>query len=205
MAGLYVQRKRKFKLTTDCKHRYPIADNLLNREFTTTRPNSAWVSDITYVKTGQGWLYLTVILDLFSRKVVGWSLAKGLSTRATVLKAWRMAVKNRKITKPLIFHSDRGLQYAATIFKNVLKANPLVNQSMSRKANCWDNAVAESFFKSLKYECVYSHNFKTRQDAELTIFQYIECWYNRHRLHSTLNYLTPTKFETQFYNKKKIA
>lgn len=144
--NLQARRKRKFKHTTDSNHSYPIAPNKLNRQFTTTRPNEVWVSDITYIETSQGWLYLTDIIDLFDRKVIGWAMSEDMTAESTVIEAWYMAVGNRPINQKLIFHSDRGSQYACTKFRNILKSYKDVEQSMSRKGNCWDNAVAESFF-----------------------------------------------------------
>lgn len=183
--GFHSCHKKKFKVTTDSKHDKPIAENILNREFTAKKPAEKWVSDITYIWTLEGWLYLTTVIDLFDRKVIGWSLSKGMTTQETVAKAWRMAVLNRPIEAGLLFHSDRGIQYASEKFRNILE-NYNAIQSMSRKGNCWDNAVAESFFKSLKKECVYRHRFKTKKEAELIVFDYIEAFYNQHRFHSTL-------------------
>lgn len=172
---LFARRKRKFKLTTDSKHKYPIAAKILNQDFKVHRANQVWVSDITYIQTKQGWMYLTVIIDLFNRKVVGWSMSDNLTTEDTILKAWNMAVKSTLLADALIYHSDRGSQYAGYAFTDVLKSyNGLVIQSMSRKGNCWDNAVAESFFKSLKVEWAYQHNYIKRSDAELSIFYWIE-------------------------------
>lgn len=203
---LFAKRKRKFKATTDSKHNYPIAPNLLNQCFEVNRQNQVWVSDITYIKTKQGWLYLTVIIDLFNRKVVGWALSDNLSTEDTIIKAWHMAVKKTTLTQPLIFHSDRGIQYASHKFTSLIKSyNGLVNQSMSRKGNCWDNAVAESFFKSLKVEWVYRHNYKLRSEAELSIFGWIETWYNNKRRHSFLGNKTIREFELDMYNQKLAA
>jgi len=163
---LYVRRKRKFKVTTLSNHNYPIAPNLLQQNFKVERINQVWVSDITYVQTGQGWMYLTVIIDLYNRKVIGWSVSDNLTTEDTIIKAWDMAVKNTTFIKPIIFHSDRGIQYASSVFTNRIKNyNGIVKQSMSRKGNCWDNAVAESFFKSLKVELVYKHKYAKRSDA----------------------------------------
>ena len=161
----------------------------------TSAINQVWVSDITYVKTNQGWLYLTVIIDLFNRKVIGWSMSDRMYAEQTIISAWNMAVKNNPINEQLIFHSDRGIQYACDRFKNKLKAFPLVKQSMSRKGNCWDNAVAESFFKSLKVEAIYHYRFNTKNQAKLAIFEYIEMWYNKNRRHSFLNNLTINEFE----------
>ena len=193
-ADLRAKRKRKFKATTDSKHNYPVAPNLLNQDFSVSRPAEVWVSDITYVKTNSGWLYLTVIIDLYDRKVVGWSMSKGLSVPETILAAWFMAVKNRPITKDLIFHSDRGIQYACNEFTRLLKNNKLIKQSMSRKGNCWDNAVAESFFKTIKVEWIYNQKFSNQEQAQLSIFEWIESWYNRKRRHSALEYKTIDEF-----------
>jgi len=146
--------KRKFKITTDSNHSYPISSNFLKQQFLVNRKSQIWVSDITYINTAQGWLYLTVILDLYDRKIVGWRMSDKINTNSTIIQAWNMACGNRKIYRPLIFHSDQGVQYASNRFRNKLKAYPLVKQSMSRKGNCWDNAVAESFFKSLKVEAI---------------------------------------------------
>lgn len=151
-------------------------------------------------------MYLTVIIDLFHRKVVGWSMSQTLSTGDTIIPAWNMAVKANTITKELIFHSDRGTQYASYRFTNILKSyDGLVKQSMSRKGNCWDNAVAESFFKSLKVEWVYKHNYGLRSQAELSIFQWIETWYNRKRIHSTLGYKTIEEFQIEMFNQNVAA
>ena len=203
---LYAIRTRKFKATTDSKHNYPISPNLLNQNFKVERKNQVWVSDITYIHTKQGWLYLTVIIDLYHRKIVGWALSDNLTKEDTIIKAWRMAVTHNPITQKLIFHSDRGSQYASEKFRNILKSyKGLVLQSMSRKGNCWDNAVAESFFKSLKAEWVYKHNYQLRSQAELSIFQWIETWYNKNRRHSYLDYKTINEFELNIYKQKLAA
>ncbi len=152
---------KKFKVTTDSKHSYRVAENKLNREFKVHRLGKAWISDITYIFTRQGWLYLTVILDLADRKVIGWSLSRTLKARDSVIPAWRMAVTNRPLVGPLIFHSDRGVQYCCDEFATVLESFKKVSRSMSRKGDCWDNAVAESFFKTIKIEMVYDHRFQT--------------------------------------------
>lgn len=196
--------KKKFKVTTDSKHKYPVVENILNRQFYPERTGMVWVSDITYIKTKQGWLYLTMVLDLGDRRVIGWALSATMKAIDTVIPAWKMAAKNRPVTEPLIFHSDRGVQYACNDFKGHLEANPLVRRSMSRKGNCWDNAVAESFFKLLKTECVYQHKFVNKEQAALIVFEYIEIWYNRKRLHSALGYLSPAEFERNL-NKLNIA
>ena len=193
-ANLYAIRRKKFKVTTDSKHNYPVAPNLLNQEFSVTRPGEVWVSDISYVRTKSGWLYLTVIIDLYDRKVIGWSMSKGLSTEETVISAWFMAIRNRPVTENLIFHSDRGSQYACLDFTKILKKNSLISQSMSRKGNCWDNAVAESFFKTIKVEWIYGQSFINQEHAQLSIFEWIESWYNRKRRHSALGYKTMEEF-----------
>jgi len=197
--GLSARKRKRFVATTDSKHNYPIAPNILNRQFKVNRSNKVWVSDITYVKTQQGWMYLTVIIDLFDRKVVGWAMSDNLTTEETIIPAWRMAENARPITNTLIFHSDRGVQYACTDFTNILKSYcGRVVRSMSRKGDCWDNAVAESFFKTLKTELVYRENYQRRSHAELSIFQWIETWYNRKRRHSALGYKTIEEFELLF-------
>lgn len=185
---------RKFVKTTDSDHGYKIAPNLLDRKFKPGQILRAWVSDITYIHTAQGWLYLTVIIDLGDRKVIGWSLSQSMHAAVTVVAAYKMALINRGICKGLIFHSDRGVQYASEEFRELLGKGDMVVQSMSRKGNCWDNAVAESFFKSLKSEWLDGKVFKTRSQAELEVFHYIEIWYNRHRLHSALGYKTPEEY-----------
>lgn len=191
-----ISKKYRTK-TTDSEHTYPVVGNVLGQVFHAERLGQKWVSDITYIRTQEGWLYLTVILDLADRKVVGWALADSLKTSHTSVPAWQMAVKNRPINKRLLFHSDRGIQYACPEFKNQFKGLP-ITQSMSRKGNCWDNAVAESFFKTFKVELIYHIRFGTRQHAKLAIFEYIEVWYNRKRKHSALGYLTPCQYESLF-------
>lgn len=203
---LIARRRRKFRFTTDSNHKYPIASNILNQNFKVHRMNQVWVSDMTYIQTKEGWMYLTVIIDLFNRKVVGWAMSDNLSTGDTIIPAWNMAVKNNEITKELIFHSDRGTQYASYRFTNILKShNGLVKQSMSRKGNCWDNAIAESFFKSLKVEWVYKHTYEQKQQAELSVFIWIETWYNKRRRHSSLGYKTINEFELEMYNQNVAA
>jgi putative transposase len=178
--------KKKFKVTTDSKHSYPVSENVLNRDFNAHRSAQKWVSDLTYIQTKEGWLYLTVIIDLFDRKVIGWAFSSNMTAQETVIPAWRMAIVNRPILEEIIFHSDRGIQYACKAFRNLL-TNKLITQSMSRKGNCWDNAVAESFFKTLKVERVYQNRYATRNEAKADLFQYIEGWYNTKRIHSANN------------------
>ena len=193
--------KRKYKITTDSNHKYPKSPNLLKQHFLTSNTNQVWVSDITYIQTGNRWLYLTVILDLFDRKIIGWNMSDRMYTNQTIIPAWNMAVKNRPISSSLIFHSDQGIQYASGRFRKKLKAYPFVKQSMSRKGICWDNAVAESFFKSLKVEAIYQYHFENKNQAKLAVFEYIETWYNKNRRHSHLNNLTIKDFE--FINQLK--
>jgi transposase InsO family protein len=205
LAGIRSRMKKKYVATTDSKHAWPVAPNLLERAFNPDRIGQVWVSDITYIWTSQGWLYLTTIIDLGDRQVIGWSLSTSLKATDTSIAAWRMATRTRPVTGDLIFHSDRGVQYACSEFTGLLAAYPTVSQSMSRKGNCWDNAVAESFFKSLKSEwtnwCVYD----TIKQAKLSVFQYIETWYNTRRRHSALNYMTPQEFETYLLTQKSAA
>ena len=192
--GIKSIMKRKYKVTTNSSHLYPVNQNLLLRDFSTTTTGEKWVSDITYIRTCEGWLYLTVVMDLADRKIIGWSMDNSMSAGSTVVEAWKMAIKNRPLDRELIFHSDRGIQYASNEFRRCLEGLPVL-QSMSRKGNCWDNAIAESFFKTLKTEMVYHRKFETRAQAKLEIFDYIEVWYNRKRRHSAIEYLTPIQAE----------
>lgn len=192
---LYCKTKRKFKHTTDSNHNLPIAPNLVNRAFTPKQKNEVYVGDITYIPTQEGWLYLAVVIDLFSRQVVGWSMNKRMKA-SLVNDALTMAINKRKPPKGLISHSDRGSQYAANSHRALLTANGII-QSMSRRGNCWDNAVAESFFHTLKTELVHHENFKSREEAKQKIFYYIEAYYNRIRMHSANDYLSPVEFENQ--------
>jgi transposase InsO family protein len=189
-AGIRARTRRKFRATTNSNHDLPIAPNLLDRQFHNRELNEVWVSDITYIDTAEGWLYLSVFIDLGSRKVVGWSMDASMTTEL-VLSALRMGISNMGAA-PKMIHSDRGCQYASDMFRAELQFRGCI-QSMSRKGNCWDNAVAESFFGSLKREAVYHHRFATRAEAKACIFDYVEVFYNRFRLHSALNYLTPAE------------
>lgn len=197
--------KKRFVATTDSKHGYPVAPNLLNREFKVDRLGKAWVSGLTYIRTLEGWLYLAIIMDLADRKIIGWSLGSSMHAAATVAPAWRMAIRNRPVNEALVFHSGRGVQYACTEFKELISATPLVNQSMSRKGDCWDNAVAESFFKTIKTEWIYRQSYATRKQAALSVFEYIETWYNTQRRHSSLNYLSPMEYGKLMYKQKMAA
>jgi transposase InsO family protein len=192
---------KKFRgTTTDIKHNYPVAENILDRNFESSSPGQKWVSDITYIPTWQGWMYLTIIMDLFDRKIVGWSLGTTLTTRDTVLAAWRRAIINRPINDRLIFHSDRGVQYASYAFTEEIEKHDVI-QSMSRKANCWDNAVAENFFKILKSEMIKHTSFQSILEARNEVFRFIEIWYNRKRKHSYLGYKTPEQYGKINYSK----
>lgn len=196
--------KKKFKITTDSSHKFPVPENVLDRDFKPGVLGAVWVSDITYIRTKKGWFYLTTVIDLGDRKIIGWALSTTMKAIDTVIPAFKMAQTRRPITGELIFHSDRGVQYACNEFRCLLEKNPLINRSMSRKGNCWDNAVAESFFKTLKAECVYQHRFTDKEQAALIVFEYIETWYNRRRLHSALGYLSPEEFGRNL-NKQNIA
>ena len=171
--GLRSKLSKKFKVTTDLKHNYLTVENVLNREFNPKSQSKVQVSDITYIHTKEGFLYLTTIIDLYDRKVIGWSLNDTMSTENTILSAWRMATRNRNVEQGLIFHSDRGLQYANNKFANVVKSNKKITRSMSRKVNCCDNAVAESFFKSLKTELIYGNKLISKEQMKLEIFEYV--------------------------------
>lgn len=197
--------KRKFRNTTDSKHKYPVAKNLLKRNFSPSGLAKAWVSDITYIRTEKGWLYLTTVIDLYDRQVIGWALSSTMYTKYTIIPAWRMAVARRPIVSELIFHSDRGVQYACEAFTNILRSNKLIKQSISRKGNCWDNAVAESFFKTLKVECVYRNNYPTREVAKLSVFEYIETWYNTRCIHTALGDMSPREFEMKHKKANLVA
>ena len=191
--NIKAKRTKKFKVTTDSKHNYPVAPNLLRQDFTATTINEKWVKDITYIYTQEGWLYLAVVLDLCSRKVVGWSMGDRI-TKDLVIKALRQAIKRRGIKAGLILHSDRGVQYACHDYVCLVKENNFI-QSMSGKGNCYDNAVMESFFKTLKIEEVYWETYLTRNEARKSIFEYIETYYNTKRMHSSLDYMSPEEFE----------
>ncbi len=192
--GISPQKRHKWHPVTTQRQRGVIpAPNHLNQDFSATRINEKWVSDFTYIDTVQGWLYLAIVLDLFSRKVVGWAMAEQMDT-ALVEAAWRMAVQGRRPSSSLLHHSDQGRQYTSTAYQNCL-SSANIQVSMSRVGNCYDNAVAESFFATLKTECV-TCQFASQALARTAIFEYIEVWYNRQRLHSTLGYLSPAEFES---------
>ena len=187
--------KKKFIATTNSKHKLPVAQNVLNRKFNVSKPNKVWASDITYIRTKEGWLYLAAVIDLFSRGVVGWSMDENINADLAI-NALGMAITKRSPGEGLLHHSDRGVQYASLGYQQVLKDNGIIC-SMSRKGNCWDNAPVESFFSTLKKERVYHKVYHTKKEAKSDIFEYIEVYYNRVRLHSTLGYLSPIAFEAK--------
>ena len=191
--GLEGRRKRRFRTTTDSRHRFPVAPNLLMRDFDVEAPNTAWVTDITYLATLEGWLYLAVILDLYSRRVVGYAMSERID-RALVLEALRKALLQRPDVRDLIHHSDRGGQYASHDYREALDAAG-ITCSMSRRADCWDNAVIESFFGTLKQELLYELPLQTRAGTRAAVAEYIEDFYNVRRRHSSLDYLSPIEFE----------
>lgn len=195
MLGLRRKIKRKYKVTTDSFHNHYVVPNLLNRGFTVFEPAKVWVSDITYIQTTKGFLYLTIVMDLFDRKIIGWNLSSNMNTKATTLPAWEMAVNNRKIANELIFHSDRGVQYANKLFTNSLDSNNFVRRSMSRRENHTDNAVCESFFTHFKAELLVGNSLLTRKQIRVDVYEYIENWYNKKRRHSYLGYKTIEEFD----------
>lgn len=202
-SGVFVRYRKKYKVTTNSNHKKPLFKNVLNRQFTTCYPDQAYVSDITYVHTQEGWLYLAVFIDLFSRKVVGWSMSSRM-TADLVCNALKMAIWQRKPKRGLIVHSDRGSQYSSHEYRKLLTMYGCIG-SMSRKGNCWDNAVAESFFGSLKQERVQWRHYLTRYEAQQDVLNYISMFYNSSRLHSYLGYVNPNQFEAKWVEVKKVA
>jgi transposase InsO family protein len=202
-AGVKARYRKKFKVTTNSNHQQPVFENVLDRNFFVAKPDQVYVSDITYVWTQQGWLYLAVFIDLFNRRVVGWSMGTRINANL-VTDALRMAIWRRKPKPGLIVHSDRGSQYASKAYRRLLKANGLVG-SMSRKGDCWDNAVAESFFASLKKERVQWKYYQTRAEAQQDILDYIVMFYNSRRLHSYLGYCSPNDYESAMAKMGKAA
>jgi len=192
-AGIRSKVRRKFRTTTDSDHVHAVAPNLLRRQFTVFGPNQVWVSDITYIPTDEGWLYLASTMDLFSRRIVGWAMSARL-TADIVVDALEMAIGRREPPRGLLHHSDRGVQYAAHAFRGLLERHG-IDCSMSGKGNCYDNAVKESFFHTLKTELCDHEHYRTRDQARASVFDFIEVFYNRARLHSTLGYLSPAEFE----------
>ena len=194
--GLHSRTKRKFVVTTDSKHYEPIAANVLERDFTAQRPDQKWVADITYIDTQEGWLYLAAVMDLHSRRIVGWSMSDRIDT-ALAKSALEMAIFQRRPDANLMHHSDRGVQYASGDYQQKL-ADLNIVCSMSRKGNCWDNAAMESFFGSLKTEWVYGKKYASHEIAKNDLFNYIELFYNRKRRHASLGYVTPAAFEKRY-------
>lgn len=201
--GLKCRTVKKFVATTDSKHNEPVAPNLLDRKFDVSAPDTVWVGDITYLKIGGKWYYLTVFIDLFSRIVVGWDLSSSLERHSTI-HSLQKAILRRRPAKGLMIHSDRGVQYASADFRAVLQKHGFI-QSMSRKGNCWDNAVAESFFHTIKTQLLHHCHFQSVFQAEQVIFNYIEAYYNRLRKHSTNGYKTPAIYESEWWEKQKAA
>ncbi len=195
VAGIQVKPKARFVVTTDSDHGLPVAENLLQQDFSASAPNRRWVTDITYVATAEGWLYVAAIIDLFSRRVVGWAMQDRMD-RSLVLAALGMAIGNRQPAHGLVHHSDRGSQYASEDYRNELTANGMI-ASMSRRACCYDNAAMESFWHTLKVELIHRRQFQTRTEATQAIFEYIEVFYNRTRIHSSIGYVSPVEFERQ--------
>ena len=203
-AGVQVRHRKKFKVTTNSNHKQPVFDNLVERQFDVPQTDQVYAADVTYIWTQEGWLYLAVVIDLCSRKVVGWSMSSRMKAQL-VCDALKMAIWQRRPTAGLIHHSDRGSQYASKAFRRLLKAHGFKG-SMSRKGDCWDNAVVESFFGSLKQERVQWRSYQTRYEAQQDILNYISMFYNSYRLHSTLGYTSPNDFEEQLLvNRKKAA
>jgi putative transposase len=201
--GLAARRRRRFRVTTDSRHAFPVAANVLARQFAAPAPDTVWVTDITYIPTGEGWLYLAVILDLCSRGIVGWAMSERI-TRQLPLDALGMALGRRRPSPGLLHHSDRGSQYASGDYQAHLARHGFVG-SMSRRGDCWDNAVAESFFATLKVELVHDALWPTRAAARGAVFEYIEVFYNRHRRHSSLGFLSPLAFERQWQQQHRAA
>ncbi len=199
--GLFSRVKRKFVHTTDSNHNMAVAQNLLARDFTANAINQKWAADITYVPTEEGWLYFAAVMDLFSRKVVGWSLSEHIDSKL-VTDALQMAITQRRPKDGLLHHSDRGVQYASDDFQDLLKANGIVC-SMSRKGNCWDNACMESFFGSFKTEWMAGKKYVSFEDAKKDIFKYVEMVYNRKRRHASLGYVSPAEYEELSENERK--
>ncbi len=197
------RHRKKFKVTTNSNHKQPVYDNLLQRQFDVPQPDQVYAADVTYVWTQEGWLYLAVVIDLCLRKVVGWSMSPRMKSQL-VCDALKMAAWQRRPKAGLIHHSDRGSQYASKAFRKLLRINGFQG-SMSRKGDCWDNAVVESFFGSLKQERVQWRNYQTRYEAQQDILQYISSWYNPYRLHSTLNYVSPNDYEKRLLETKHAA
>jgi transposase InsO family protein len=197
--GLKSVLKKKYVVTTDSDHSFRIAENKLDRDFKSLKLGQKWVSDITYIRVNDKWNYLTTIMDLADRKIVGWSLSEGMTTEETIMQAWHEASRNRTITWDFIFHSDRGVQYASIFMGNLFSLNRKITQSMSRKGNCWDNAAAESLFKTIKHECTNRYRFTSKEQLNVCLIEYIS-WYNTKRIHSALGYKTPLEMQLELEN-----
>lgn len=202
-AGIQVRYRKKYKVTTNSNHQQPVFENVLNRDFKVDHPDQVYAGDITYIWTQEGWLYLAVVIDLFSRKVVGWSMSSRMKAQLAC-DALTMAIWQRRPKPGLIVHSDRGSQYASQQYRRLLKAHGFVG-SMSRKGDCWDNAVVESFFGSLKQERVQWRHYQTRHEAQQDVLNYISMFYNSYRLHSYLDYQSPSQFEATWRELRKVA
>jgi transposase InsO family protein len=190
--GIVAKTQKKFKATTNSNHTLPVSADLVGQAFGVDGPNKLWVGDITYIDTDEGWLYLAKVMDAYNREIIGWAVDKRM-TKDLVITAMERSIRKRRPTQSPIFHSDRGSQYASYAFRRLL-VNNQIRQSMSGKGNCYDNAMAESFFKTLKTELIYQNKYQTRQEAKQDIFEYIEVFYNRQRLHSALGYKTPVEY-----------
>lgn len=201
--GIQAKHKRRFRVTTKANPAHPVAPNLLHRAFTAEKPNQKWTSDITYIRTKEGWLYLAVVLDLFSRRIVGWAMSTRI-TSSLVIDALQMAIEQRKPEAGLLHHSDRGSQYTGKPYQKLLAAHKMI-VSMSGKGDCWDNAPTESFFSTIKREQIHHQYYETRELARTDIFFYIEAFYNRKRRHSTLGYLNPVAFEEIYFNNQSVS
>lgn len=195
--NLYSKRKRKYKATTNSNHKLPVAENILNQDFNVDRPGAVWVTDISYIGTNEGWLYLATVKDIFTKEIVGWATADNMKTELCI-KALNNAVIRHKPAKGLIHHSDRGVQYCSHEYQSLLRKHNMVC-SMSRKGNCYDNACAETFFSTIKCEMLYNNKYTTREQARRDIFWYIETFYNRRRRHQALDYLTPCAYKQRYY------
>ena len=202
--GIRALKRRTYKATTDANHSYSIARDHVKRNFNPERPNQIWVSDLTYIRVGHRWMYLTIVMDLWGREIVGWSFSRTMKTHDTTIPALQMALKRRGTHKGLVFHSDRGVQYADRSFRK-LCANHRILRSMSRKGDCWDNAVAESFFKTLKSEAIFGISLLELNFAQRVLFEWIEISYNRRRRHSAINHLTIPEFKQSFITSNMAA
>ena len=202
--GIKALKRRTYKATTDSNHSYSIARDHVKRDFNPSGPNQIWVSDLTYIRVGHRWMYLTIVMDLWGREIVGWSFSQTMKTQQTTISALRMALKQRGVHQGLIFHSDRGVQYADKAFRRLCVQHRIL-RSMSRKGDCWDNAVAESFFKTLKSEAIFGIALLEINFAQRVLFEWIEITYNRRRRHSALNHLTIPEFKESFLTSNQAA